>query len=451
MTGAVQNLETFDWKGAKTSETQLFDRPEGGERAVLVHLDLTGTDSEEALDELESLAVSAGATVVERIVGRRNAPDARTFLGKGKVEELAELIATREADLLLVNHELSPSQERNLERAVKCRVLDRTGLILDIFAQRARTFEGKLQVELAQLRHIASRLVRGWSHLERQKGGIGLRGPGETQLETDRRLLGVRIKQLEKRLAKVRRQRQQGRQARRKRELATVSLVGYTNAGKSTLFNRLTEAGVYADDRLFATLDTTLRRLELPDGEPVVLADTVGFIRDLPHQLVAAFRSTLEETVESQLLLHVIDAADPLREESIRQVESVLAEIGADELPRLRVYNKIDLVEQEPRRARNRESELDEVWVSSHTGAGMDLLLEAIEELAGEERVHGTVRLDPEEGRLRARFFELGEVLRESPTDGGGSLLEVIVPRRDLNRLYRKEGLHHHLEPQGGS
>ncbi|MFV8833495.1 ribosome rescue GTPase HflX [Aquisalimonas sp.] len=439
-------MVTHETPGAAASELKLFDRPGGGERAVLVHLDMDGRGVADALDELHSLAESAGAEVVESFVSRRDRPDPRYFIGRGKVDELAALVASGEADLVLVNHALSPSQERNLEAALRCRVLDRTGLILDIFAQRARTHEGKLQVELAQLRHVASRLVRGWSHLERQKGGIGQRGPGETQLEMDRRMLGVRIKQLEKRLARVRQQRQQGRQARRKQDVPTVSLVGYTNAGKSTLFNRLTEAEVYADDRLFATLDTTLRRVNVDSGEHVILADTVGFIRELPHQLVAAFRSTLEEATESQLLLHVVDASADDRDGSIEQVDSVLEAIGADSIPTIRVFNKIDEAGREPGVMVDPETGLTEVWVSAQDGRGMDLLLTAIADAVAAERVQGRLTLSPDQGRLRARLFDLGRVLEEVWTDDGELLLDVDIRRRDLERLYEKEGLTAPLE-----
>lgn len=408
-------------------------------------MDAGGAD--DAVEEFVALAESAGATIVETVVTRRRAPEARFFVGSGKVAELAERVKAGEVELVLVNHDISPAQERNLERALQCRVLDRTGLILDIFAQRARSFEGKLQVELAQLSHMASRLVRGWSHLERQQGGIGLRGPGETQLELDRRMLGIRIKQLKRRLQKVRRQRDQGRQARRKRDVPAVSLVGYTNAGKSTLFNRITESGVFAADQLFATLDTTLRRLDLPNGQPVVVADTVGFIRDLPHQLVAAFRSTLEEVVEADLLLHVIDAASETRDEEIKQVESVLAELGADEVPVLHVYNKIDLLGREPALVRDEHGEIVEVWLSAEYGQGVSLLLEALSERVSASRVRGTIRLAPSEGRLRARLYDLGEVLREHTDQDGATELVVDLPRRDLDRLYSREGLTARLEP----
>lgn len=424
---------------AGTAPARLFARPQGGEQAILIQLDNGAFDIEEGFAELTSLAETAGAMVVDRLVNRRSAPDPRYFIGKGKVEELTARIRETGADLILINHELSPAQERNLERAIGARVLDRTGLILDIFALRARSHEGKLQVELAQLRHIASRLVRGWSHLERQKGGIGLRGPGETQLELDRRLLGQRIKQLEKRLAKVRRQRHQGRQGRRKRELVTVSFVGYTNAGKSALFNRLTSSHVYTADLLFATLDTTLRRVELPGSEPAIVADTVGFIRALPHQLIAAFRSTLEEVAQADLLLHVIDTADPLRGERRVEVERVLSDIGAGELPVLLVFNKVDLSGGSARLERDETGRATAVWVSAQSGAGMELLRAAIAERIGLARVHGRIRLSPAEGRLRARLYALGRVLDEQVSEHGVCELEVDLPQREWARLRRQE------------
>ncbi|PYZ99895.1 GTPase HflX [Gammaproteobacteria bacterium 2W06] len=425
----------------------MFDRPGGGENAILVQVDDGVVDADEALREFEALAGSAGAVVVARQTGRRRRPDPRTYLGGGKVDELREAMQAHGADLVLINHALSPVQERNLEHALQCRVLDRTGLILDIFAQRARSHEGKLQVELAQLRHLASRLVRGWSHLERQKGGIGLRGPGETQLELDRRMLGTRIRQLEKRLARVRQQRDQGRKARRQQDLPAVSLVGYTNAGKSTLFNRVAESGVYAADQLFATLDTTLRRIELPGGEAAVIADTVGFIRDLPPQLVAAFRSTLEEVVEAELLVHIIDAADPIREENAREVESVLEALGADEVPQLRVYNKIDARGVAPRIDRDDDGRPVAVWLSAATGAGLDLFHAAIAERVSAEQARGLIRLSPAEGRLRARFYALGDVLDERITEQGAIELVVELPARALARLHRHEGLTAELVP----
>ncbi len=325
----------------------MFDRPRLGERAILVHIDLKSEGQREHLQEFRELAQSAGACVIDTVDGSRQTADPRYFIGSGKVDQIAELVTQLDAELVLFNHTLSPSQERNLEARLKCRVLDRTGLILDIFAQRARSFEGKLQVELAQLKHLSTRLVRGWTHLERQKGGIGLRGPGETQLETDRRLIGARIKQLKLRLKKYTEQRNLGSRARRRAMIPAVSLVGYTNAGKSTLFNTLTDSGVYAADQLFATLDPTLRKLELAGVGHCVLADTVGFIRHLPHDLVEAFRSTLEETAQADVLLHVIDASDPERNAYIEQVNDVLKQIGAEDTPQIRVYNKIDLTDTE--------------------------------------------------------------------------------------------------------
>jgi GTP-binding protein HflX len=423
------------------------DRPEGRERALIVQVDFSGVDVEESVAEFVELAESAGADVVKTVVVARKAPDPRYFLGSGKVEELAAQVKERDVDLVLLNHSVSPSQERNLELALQCRVLDRTALILDIFAQRARSHEGKLQVELAQLRHLSSRLVRGYRHLSRQRGGIGLRGPGETQLETDRRLIRQRIKQIERRLQKVAQRREQARKARRRREQPIVALVGYTNAGKSTLFNNLSSADVYAADQLFATLDPTLRRLDLPDGGSVILADTVGFIRDLPHQLVAAFRSTLEEVAEADLLLHVIDAANEHRDAHIRDVETVLRDIHAAAVPTLRVYNKIDLTDRSAGMERAANGDIASVWISAATGRGLDLLKTAVAERVGTARVHGIVRLPPEQGRLRARFYSLGKVLAERTGDAGETILEVELPRRDLDRLYHNEGLSAPIEP----
>jgi len=415
-----------------------FERPGSGERAVLVHLSLASESEREDPREFEELVISAGGDPVAYVMGARSAPDPRTFVGSGKLDEIAREVEAQCAEIVMFNHALSPSQERNLERELRCRVLDRTGLILDIFAQRARTHEGKLQVELAQLQHMSTRLVRGWTHLERQKGGIGLRGPGETQLETDRRLLRARIKSITGRLEKVRRQRDQGRRSRARAEIPAISLVGYTNAGKSTLFNRVTESGVYVADQLFATLDPTLRRLELEQVGPTVLVDTVGFIAHLPHKLVEAFKATLEETRNAQLLLHVVDAASPDRERNIHQVQTVLEEIGAGDIPQLLVFNKLDLLEQPPRIDRDADGLPERVWLSAVTGAGTDLLLQAVAELVGRDMVSEDVYLEPRQGDLRAAFYSLGAVQEEDYGDDGVAHLRVRLPRADWNRLMKK-------------
>lgn len=422
-----------------------FERHEGGERAILVHLEGQDSEASEDPQEFQELAMSAGADMVAFFSVPSSRLTAKFLIGSGKVEELRDQIKAAEADLVIFNHTLTPSQERNLERAFECRVLDRTGLILDIFAQRARTHEGKLQVELAQLDHMSTRLVRGWTHLERQKGGIGLRGPGETQLETDRRLLRVRIRQIKQKLDKVRSQREQARRGRRRADIPSVSLVGYTNAGKSTLFNALTTSEVYAADQLFATLDPTLRRLQLDDLGPIVLADTVGFIRHLPHKLVEAFRATLEESSNSDLLLHVIDAHEPERMAQIEQVQNVLKEIGAHELPMLEVYNKLDLLDGvEPQIQRDADGKPLRVWLSAREGRGLELLRQAVAELLGEDLFVATLQLPQRLGRLRAQFFALGAVQSEEHDESGRSLLAVRLPRVELNRLVSREG----LEPQ---
>jgi len=422
-----------------------FERHGGGERALLVHLEGQNPEAREDPQEFQELALSAGADIVSLVTVTRHQPSAKYLIGSGKVEELHDRVHAEQVDLVIFNHTLTPSQERNLERVFECRVLDRTGLILDIFAQRARTHEGKLQVELAQLEHTSTRLVRGWTHLERQKGGIGLRGPGETQLETDRRLLRVRIRQIKSRLEKVRSQREQARRGRKRADIPSVSLVGYTNAGKSTLFNALTQSQVYAADQLFATLDPTLRRLELNDLGPIVLADTVGFIRHLPHKLVEAFRATLEESSNSDLLLHVIDAHEPERMEQIEQVLAVLGEIGAEGLPILEVYNKLDLLEEvEPQIQRNADGKPERVWVSARDGRGLELVGQAIAELLGDDLFVGTLCLEQRFARLRAQFFDLGAVQSEAHDEEGRSLLSVRLPRVELNRLVSREG----MEPQ---
>ncbi len=420
-----------------------FDRPDSGELAVLVHLELPAKTNPDDPREFEELVLSAGGDPVDFITGSRAKPTARFFIGTGKLEELKASVLAHEAEIVIFNHTLTPSQERNLEAELQCRVLDRTGLILDIFAQRARTHEGKLQVELAQLRHMSTRLIRGWTHLERQKGGIGLRGPGETQLESDRRLLRERIIAIEKRLDKVRSQRDQGRRSRQRADVPTVSLVGYTNAGKSSLFNSITGADVYVENQLFATLDPTMRRVELDDVGPIILADTVGFISHLPHRLVQAFRATLEEAASADLLLHVIDAAADERLRNMDQVENVLKEIGAGDLPQLKVYNKVDLLRDvEPRIDRDDTGQPVAVWLSALTGEGVGYVYQAIAELVGHDMVRATLLLPPSQSRLRAKLYQCNAIQHESYLDDGSGEVSICIPKADLLRLLSGENLH---------
>ena len=387
------------------------------------------------LQEICLLVDSAGATVVGSVISKRKTPHRATFIGKGKVEELRLFVVATNASVVVVDHSITPVQERNLQQAVSCRVIDRTRLILDIFARRASTREGKLQVELAQLKHLSTRLVRGWTHLERQKGGIGLRGPGETQLETDRRLIGRRIKRLQKNLDKIEVQRELRRKSRKKVPISTVALVGYTNAGKSTLFNRLCNANVLSEDMLFSTLDPTMRRLELPGIGAIILSDTVGFIRDLPHGLITAFHATLEEVSSASLLLHVIDASCENNRERIQNVESVLCEIGADEVPRIQVYNKIDLIDFEPAHRREMNGELNRIWLSAQTGAGIEQLLEAIVSYFQNDYLSRSICLPPAAGKLRSMVYSKFEVVGERFTESGDTVLHLKISPKDIGWL----------------
>ncbi|OUR81432.1 GTPase HflX [Cycloclasticus sp. 46_120_T64] len=410
---------------------ELFDRPDTGEKALIVHLSINESFSADDLDEFIQLVESANVEPVITVKGSRKTPDSRYYVGKGKLEEVKHLLHETCADVVLFNHSLSPSQQRNLEKELEVRVLDRTNLILDIFAQRAQSFEGKLQVELAQLQHLSTRLVRGWTHLERQKGGIGMRGPGETQLETDRRLVSQRIRQIKSRLQKVDKQREQGRRSRQRADVPTVSLVGYTNAGKSTLFNALSDSSIYVADQLFATLDPTLRQVKLPDFGEIVLADTVGFIQDLPHELVAAFRSTLQETIEADLLLHVVDASSPNRQEQIDEVNLVLKEIGADSIPQLMVYNKVDrLTAVEPHVDLDDAGQIKAVWLSAMMNEGVGLLLDSLSTHCHTDTTRRSLTLKPHQAKLRAALFNHAQVISEVTEDNGDCLLEVVIANK---------------------
>ncbi len=418
-----------------------FDRPDSGEISILVHLFVDSESEREDAAEFEQLALSAGAQPVACITGSRKQPAPNYFVGRGKLEQIQAAVHAHKAGLVLFNHSLSPSQERNLEAELKCRVLDRTGLILDIFAQRARSHEGKLQVELAQLQHLSTRLKRGWTHLDRQKGGIGMRGAGEKQLELDQRMIGQRIKAINKGLARVRGQRDQGRRCRRRAEVATMSLVGYTNAGKSLLFNSLTQADAYAADQLFATLDSTLRRINLKHYGPAIVADTVGFISHLPHQLVDAFRATLEETAQADLLIHVVDAANDLHPVQVIEVDKVLAEIGANSVQQLIVCNKIDLIAgAEPQIQRTKAGVPCKVWVSAKTGAGLDLLQAAMSELLAGTMAAETLKIGPQQAKLRSQLYECGFIEGEQVDEQGYYELRLRLPRKDLDRILQQSG-----------
>ncbi|WP_428085914.1 ribosome rescue GTPase HflX [Candidatus Thioglobus sp.] len=426
---------------------ELFDRQKDavgqGERTLLVYVQTPAVRNiHNAKSEFRELAESSGLNIIEAIQVNRNSTLAQYYIGTGKVDEIAQMVQALKLDLVIFSAELSPSQERNLEKTLECQVMDRTGLILDIFALRANSFEGKLQVELAQLRHLSTRLVRGWTHLERQKGGIGMRGPGETQLETDKRLIAVRIKNITKRLEKVHKQRDLGRKSRIKNELPMIALAGYTNAGKSTLFNTLTDAQVFANDQLFATLDATIRRVILPASGEAVIADTVGFIQDLPHDLVDAFKSTLEETKRANVLLHIVDAADEYNIEKIGQVEKIINEIGASKIPSILVMNKIDCLENfKPRIDKDESGRVYRVWISSKTGAGIDLLYQALAQQLSGMMTRARIELDVMSAYIRSEIHNIGYIHTEKVDDFGRWILEINVTHHYLSKLLNKKGV----------
>ena len=427
--------------------SDLFDRQKDavgkGERTILVYIELTtGKQIPNSLDEFKQLAESSGLDIIDTVQVKLSFTKAQFFIGTGKVDELALIVDDKKIDLVVFSLALSPSQERNLEKVLKCQVLDRTGLILDIFALRASSFEGKLQVELAQLRHLSTRLVRGWTHLERQKGGIGLRGPGETQLETDKRLISIRIKNINKRLHKVHKQHDLGRKARIKNELPMISLAGYTNAGKSTLFNRLTKSEVYADDKLFATLDSTIRRVILPAAGEAVIADTVGFIQDLPHELVEAFKSTLEETRQANVLLHVVDASDINNRDKIDQVQEIIEQIEAQDIPSIMVMNKIDEISGfSPRLDIDDQGNIYRVWLSANTGEGIDLLYKALSQSLSGMMTFARIKLDVQSAYIRSEIHKVGFIQKEIMNEFGQWLLEINVTSHYLERLLDKQGV----------